>query len=291
MRINPAIRAIIQIVLVSVVLFSCKTPETLTETRLRPMSPSRLLRNVQESAFDYTHFNVRRINLQIDDGESKTSFRAGLQAVKDQQIQITVSKFNIPLGRIQLTPDSILFVNYMERTYISGDYKDLSTLVAFDLDFRAIQTIFSANIFSFFDDDDELRDYESFTDGGLYMIMSENYRKIRKIDEKGKTQKMERMMRRADEDALIVQTFGFDPSLFVLRKMILEDKTNKRTAGLRFDDYTKVGQKYYPGTLIINFTSEEGTTGIDARMSGFSTEHSELTPLRIPDRYQRLYLN
>lgn len=274
-----------------VVLYSCKTVEKAPETRLRPMSPGRLLKNVEESAFDYTHFSVRRINVQIDNGESKTSFRAGMQAIKDNEIQISVTKFNIPLGRISLTPDSIIFINYIERSFIADDYKTLSNFLDFDLDFNAIQAILSGNIFSFFEDDDDLRDYKSYTDRGMYMIQSEKMRKLRKIDERGKVQKMERMMKRMDEDALVIHTFYFDPERFVLRQMILEDKTNDRKAELKFDDYSKVGQKYYPGAIDVSFISEEGKFAIDARMSGFSTERGELTPLKIPDRYQRLYIN
>jgi hypothetical protein len=279
------------ILVLYMILFSCKTAEKVPETRLRPMSPGRLLKNVEESAFDYTHFNVRRVNVQIDDGESKTSFRAGLQAIKDTEIQISVTKFNIPLGRISLTPDSIIFINYIERSFIADDYKALSNFLDFELDFNAIQAILSGNIFSFFEDDDDLRDYKSYTDRGMYMIQSEKIRKLRKIDEKGKVQKMERKMRRMDEDALIVQTFYFDAELFVLRQMILDDKTNTRKAELNFSDFSKVGQKFYPGTIEISFISEEGKFAVDTRMSGFSTEHGELTPLKIPDRYQRLYLN
>jgi len=271
-------------------IYSCKTTEKIPEAKLKPMSPARILKNVAESAFDYTHFSVRRINVVIDDGESKTTFRAGLQAVKDREIQVSVTKFNIPLGRISLTPDSILFVNYIERNYISGDYRALSNLLDFDLDFKAVQAILSGNIFSFFDDDDDLRDYRSTIDQGMYMLQSEKIRKLRKIDEKGKSQKMERIIRRLNEDALVVNTFYFDPNLFVLKKMILEDKTNSRKAQLTFGDYTKVGQKYYPGSLDVTFDSEEGRFGVEARMSGFSTERGELTPVRIPERYQRLYL-
>lgn len=276
--------------LLFIFVWSCKTTEKIPEARLKPMSPARILKNVSESAFDYAYFSVRRVNVVIDDGESKTSFRAGLQAIKDREIQISVTKFNIPLGRISLTPDSILFVNYIERSYISDDYKALSNLFDFDLDFRSVQAILSGNIFSFFDDEDDARDYRSSIDLGMYMLQSEKIRKLRKIDQKGKVQKIERIMRRIDEDALVVNTFYFDPELFVLKKMILEDKTNKRKAQLLFNDYNKVGQKYYPGSIDVSFDSEEGRYRVEARMSGFSTERGELTPVRIPERYQRLYL-
>lgn len=279
------------LLLILSLFYSCKTGEKLTETRLKPISPGRLFKNIEESAFDYNHFSVRRINVQIDTEESKNSFRAAMQAIKDRQILISVSKFNIPLGRISLTPDSVIFINYMERTYLADNYGALSDLLNFDLDFNAMQAILSGNIFSFFDDENELKDYESYSDDGMYIIQSEKMRKLRKIEEKGKVQKAERMLRRSDEDALVIQTFSFDPQLFVLRKMVLEDKTNFRSLNLRFSDYQTVDQKEYPGTIEVNYLSEEAKIRLELKMSGFSTEHGELLPLKIPEKYQPLYLN
>ena len=272
-------------------IYSCKPAETITEMRLRPMSPGRLIRNIEENAFDYSSFHVKRINIQMDDGQSKNSFRATMQAVKDQQILLTVSKFNIPLGRLSLTPDSILFVNYMERTYITDGYGALSDLLNFDLDFYAVQAILSGNIFSFFEDDDELKSYNSYVSDGLYMIQSETMRKLRKISEKGKVQKAERILRRSDEESLVVNTFFFDPKLFVMKRMVLEDKTYSRNLNLQFDDYQKVDQKYYPGSIMLTLENEGEQMRLEMTMSGFSTEHSELLPVRLPDKYQRVYLN
>lgn len=272
-------------------IYSCKPAETITEMRLRPMSPGRLIRNIEENAFDYSSFHVKRINIQMDDGQSKNSFRATMQAVKDQQILLTVSKFNIPLGLLSLTPDSILFVNYMERTYITDGYGALSDLLNFDLDFYAVQAILSGNIFSFFEDDDELRSYNSYVSDGLYMIQSETMRKLRKISEKGKVQKAERILRRSDEESLVVNTFFFDPKLFVMKRMVLEDKTYSRNLNLQFDDYQKVDQKYYPGSIMLTLENEGQQMRLEMTMSGFSTEHSELLPVRLPDKYQRVYLN
>lgn len=270
---------------------SCKPAETVTETRLRPMGAGRLIRNIEDNAFDYSSFHVKRINIQMDDGQSKNSFRATMQAVKDQQILLTVSKFNIPLGRLSLTPDSILFVNYMERTYISDGYSALSDLLNFDLDFYAVQAILSGNIFSFFEDDDDLKTYNSYVSDGLYIIQSETMRKLRKITEKGKAQKAERMIRRNDEESLVVNTFFFDPKLFVMRRMLLEDKTYSRNLNLQFDEYHKVDQKYYPGSIMLTLNNGGEQVRLEMTMSGFSTEHSELLPVRLPDKYQRVYLN
>jgi hypothetical protein len=281
----------ILIIIIYLLLFSCKTSEKVPETRLRPMSPGRLFRTIEDNTFDYSFFSVRRINIQIDDGESSNTFRAGMQAIRDRQILLSVTKFNIPLGRISLTPDSIVFVNYIERTYLSENYEALSNLLNFDLDFWAVQAILSGDILSFFEDDNEYRDYNSNISDGMYTLQSEKMRKLRKITEKGKSQKMERLLRRNEEEALIVNTFYFDPELFVMRRMILEDKTYSRNLVLTFSDHQKVGRKYFPGSIAMVFGSDEEKISLELKMSGFSTEYSELQPIRIPEKYDRLYLN
>jgi hypothetical protein len=284
-------RNILLALFIYALIHSCKPAETVSEMRLRPMSPGRLIRNIEENAFDYSSFNVKRINIMMDDGQSKNSFRATMQAIKDRQILLTVSKFNIPLGRLSLTPDSILFVNYMERTYITDGYSALSDLLNFDLDFYAVQAILSGNIFSFFEDEDELKSYNSYVSDGMYMIQSETMRKLRKIDEKGKVQKAERIIRKNDDESLVVNTFFFDPKLFVMKRMVLEDKTWSRNLNLQFDEYQKVDQKYYPGSIMLTLNNGGEAVRLELSMSGFSTEHSELLPVRLPDKYQRVYIN
>lgn len=284
-------RNILLALFIYAVIHSCKPAETVSEMRLRPMSPGRLIRNIEENAFDYSSFNVKRINIMMDDGQSKNSFRATMHAIKDKQILLTVSKFNIPLGRLSLTPDSILFVNYMERTYMTDGYSALSDLLNFDLDFYAVQAILSGNIFSFFEDEDELKSYNSYVSDGMYMIQSETMRKLRKIDEKGKVQKAERIIRRNDEESLVVNTFFFDPKLFVMKRMVLEDKTWSRNLNLQFNEYQKVDQKYYPGSIMLTLNNGGEAVRLELSMSGFSTEHSELLPVRLPDKYQRVYIN
>lgn len=286
-HIGYIMRAMLFIAIV-VAFQACKSTEKVSEVRIRSMSPSRLLQNIEEQVFDFSHFSVRRINLQIDNGQSKNAFRASMQAIKDEQIQFTITKFNIPLGRMMLTPDSLLFINYVDRTYLADDYSFLSEMLDFDLGFKAIQTILSGNIFSFFENDSDLLDYNTSVEDNLYRIQSEKYRKIRKIDEKGKVQKMERLLRRIDDDAFVINTFYFDPELFVLRKMELNDKTNMRMFALRYDEYQKVNDRYFPGSIDLLVQSEVSSFRVDAKMSGFSTETNDLMPLRVPDRYMRL---
>lgn len=274
-------------VILAAAIFSCKTAEKVAEVKIRPMSPGRLLKKVEENTFDYQRLDIKRINCQIDNGDSKTSFRASLKSIKDRDILLTFSKLNILVGRVLLTPDSVWYVNYLERKYFAGDYSGLSQLFNLDLDFNTIQSIISNRAFTFNEDDD----FESGVEDGMYMLQSEKVKKLSRIGMKGKPQRMERLMKRLDEDALVMQTMFIDPVRFVLRKMQVQDKTNNRQVEFLFNDFEQVNHRDYPTSLDMSFRSPDNFIRLNVKMSGFSTEETDSVTLKIPEKFTQVYLN
>ena len=272
-------------------LYSCKTTEKVTDVRLRPMNPIKLFRKAEENTFDYNQFSIKRINIQVDNGKSKTSFRAGLSAVKDSMVLVSVTKLNILLARIFITPDSVTYVNYFDKSYYKGDYEPVNNLLNFDLEFNTVQAIISANIFTLFDSQKELREYKTWTENGMYVLQSEAVRKLTRMEEKGKTHRMEKFLKRLDEEISVVQTFYFDPLLYVIRKVEVLDKNSPRRVILNFDEYEQVGLKYFPAAVGMVFHSDSVDLQVHARMSGFSVENEERTSIRIPEKYDRIFLN
>mgnify|MGYP001143572075 CR=1 FL=1 len=290
---NPkAITALyLAVIFVFSLLGSCRTVEKVPEARLRPMNAVRLYKKAEDNSFDYYHFTIKKINISLDNGRSKTSFRASIQAVKGEAVLMSVTKLNILLAKVMLTPDSVVYVNYFDKSYYRGSYVPVSEMLKFDLDFNSIQAIISANIFSLFRNEKELRDFKTWNGNGLYVLQSETVRRLTRIEDKGKTQRVERILRRLDEEIPVIQTFYFDPSLFVIRKMEMEDKDSPRKAIIRFNDYEPVGGKYFPTTVEMLFQSDSSAIQVNSKLSGFSTDSGEFVPLRIPEKFERVFLN
>ncbi len=281
----------LSVVLVFGLLVSCRTTEKIPVTKLRPMNSIRLYKKAEENTFDYHYFNIKKINIQYEKGEARTSFRAGFQAVKDSSILISITKLNFLFARVMLTPDSIFYINYYDKTYYTGDYAPVNNLLNFNLNFNTIQAIVAANIFLLFENEKELREFDTWVEDGMYVLQSEDVRKLSRMEDKGKTQRVERFLKRIGEDIHVIQTFYFDPELFTIRKLVMEDQINLQKAELKFNDYEQVGEKYFPSSINMVFQSNTGSLVINTKMSGFSTETGEFIPLRIPDKYQRIYLN
>ena len=272
---------------------SCKTSREITTANVKPIGTSKLLKKVSENSLGYQSFSINRINCQFNSNESKTSFRINIKTIRDEKILASISKLNIPVGRVLLTPDSVIYVNYMERNYFVDDYTFLSDFLNIDLDFATIQSIISNSVFSYRNDEKE-RDFKTFTtsiESGKYVLQSEKERKVFKLETKGKEEKIERRLRRLNDNALILQKMTINPTNFALTNLLIEDKTNNRKMEMNFDDFVKVMNKDYPGSITMSFDSENDNVFLKIRMSGFSTEKLKQINLNIPEKYQQIKVN
>lgn len=271
-------------------LTSCKTTREIPVAVAKPMSTAKLLSNIDENSFNYNDFSIKRINCQYSGNKSKANFKISLKAIKDKQILVAISKLNIPVGRVLLTPDSVKYVNYIDRNYFIDDYSYLSDFLNIDLDFETIQSIISNNAFSYRNDpkNKDFKTFSSSVENGMYLLESEKESKIIRFEEKGKSAKIDRRLKRLNDEALILQKMYFDPGNFALTKLLIEDKTNKRKVEITFQDFVKVEQKDYPGAIDMSFKSPNNEVSMRIRMGGFSTEKIEPLSINIPEKYERI---
>ncbi len=270
---------------------SCRTVRELPVVEAKPISTGKLLKKVEQNSFDYDYFTVKKINCQYASNASKANFKVNLKAQKDRVILVSISKLNIPVGRVLLTPDSVKYVNYIDKNYFLDDYSYLSEVLNIDLDFATIQSILSNNAFSYRNDakDKDFKTFDSYIEEGMYVLQSEKERKVGKMEEN--TEKLERRLKKLDDNALILQKMFFNPANFALSRLQIEDKTNNRLLDLSFDDFEKFKNKDYPGAIDMNFNSPQNTVTLKVRMSGFSAEKIDSFSLNIPEKYEQIRVN
>lgn len=272
-------------------LFSCKTAKVLPHTVAKPISTAKLIRNIESNAFDYKYFSVKRINCQFDNGKTKTSFKASILAEKDKRITIMLSKLNIPVGRLWLTPDSVKFINYLEKNYFLDDYSYLSSMLDMDLDFETVHAIISTNIFAVGGDekrDKDLKEYEIRIDSGLYVLESVKKLKARKVNEKMSDKRQARKARKININAPVHQLVYVDPDNFKIRKIKLEDPVNSRNLNIGFSDFAAVGKQLYPGEIDLHLVSPENFMELKIKLNGFSVEKENDIRFKVPEKYTRI---
>jgi len=272
-------------------LSSCKTTRVVTKAAVvRPMSTSKLIRNIENNSFDYKHLAIKKISCQFDNGKTKTSFKASILAEKDKQIIVMLSKLNIPVGRLWLTPDSVKFINYLEKNYFLDDYSYLSSMLDMDLDFETIHAIVSNNVFSLGDEkrDKEIRDYEAKIDSGMYVLESVKKLKPRKENQKMGERRQARKAQKISSDSPVRQTIYVDPVTYKLRKIKMVDAANSRNLDIDFTDFVPVEKQIYPGEMSLNFNSPESIMQLRIKFAGFSTEKEKEIHFKVPEKYIRI---
>ncbi|GAB1451455.1 hypothetical protein MASR2M47_15110 [Draconibacterium sp.] len=269
---------------------SCKTSREIPKVNVKPIGTAKLLKNVAENSLVYESLSINRINCQFNSNQSRTSFKISLKAIKDTQILASITKLNIPVGRVLLTPDSVVYVNYIDRNYFVDNYTFLSNFLNIDLDFFTIQSIISNSAFSYRNDekDKDFKNFSTSVESGMYVLQSEKERKVIKLEDKGNTVKIDRRLKRLDDNALILQKMSFNPTNFALTKLLIEDKTNNRKMEMNFNEFEKVFNKDYPAAIDMSFISETDNISLKLRMNGISTEKLEPLNLEIPQKYQQI---
>ena len=262
---------------------SCRTARVATTSgeAVRPISTSKLIRNMENNAFDYKHLSIKRINCQFDNGKVSTSFKASIYAEKDEQITLMIHKLNIPMARLWLTPDSVKFINYLENNYFLDDYTYLSSMLNMDLDFETVNAIISNNIFSLRDPKgDANQEYESSVDQGMYVLQS--VRNPRPAEPK-----TPRRVKKENKSTEVRQTMVVDPFTYKLHQLTLEDALKTRSVKAEFSDFMEVGKQLYPGEIFLSLLSPDSNMQMKIKLGNFSLEKERSVRFKVPEKFTR----
>jgi hypothetical protein len=267
--------------------YSCKTTRNIAVPKLKPLNTRTIIKNLNEKPTGFERLSIKKISCQISGTSTNATFRASLKLVKNDKILVSFSKLNIPVGRILLTPDSVIYVNYLDKQYFKGDYTFIAESMNINFDFWDIQAILFNNIFSYYNDpaDINIDDFESFAESGLYVLQSVNNRKLTKLYEKLNSRKADRYLRRKNDDAFIVQSIYIDPDKFNIVKIRIEDSKNNRKAEFDFGEFSAIDGRDYPGAIDMTISTQEEKLAFNVRLNGFSTQEEDDFALKIPERY------
>lgn len=272
-------------------LSSCRTARVVTTSQVvRPMSTGKLIRNIENNAFEYKHLAIKKISCQFDNGKTKTSFKASILAEKNKRITIMLTKLNIPVGRLWLTPDSVKFINYLEKTYVIDDYGYLSSELGIDVNFKIVDAIISNNAFLLPDETNEkdTKGYETSIDSGMYVLETLKKLKSNQSDRKQSTRKLKRKPKKILTDAPVRQALYVDAETYKLRKILVDDSVNSRSMKIEFNEYTPVEKQIYPEDIFVHFLSSDNDMQLRIKLAGFSLDDETEIRFKVPEKYTRI---
>jgi hypothetical protein len=246
------------IVIISLLFSGCKQTEKIAvPKRIKRYSVGKVIKMVNDNALKYETLSVKKFALSLSNDGKISSIRGSYKIRRDSIIQVYAQKLAIPVGKMEVNPDSFKIVYFLDQELFIGKNNYLSKLIGMDLDFGVLQAILSNKLFSFRQDskDKDFREFVTEIEDSMYKISSIRDRKLKRFNKN--EDKLERYRNRMDDLHLIKQDIFIDPDSFVVKRMVFNDLDNNRKAKLEFSNYEKVMNQWFPGLIAIQLTGEK----------------------------------
>ena len=245
-----------------------------------------LKKSIHEYGFDYLYaqltknqlkFNTltARFNLSFEMDKKKTSLRGQLRIQNDSLIWISFSPaLGIEAARVLLRNDSVFFINRLNKSYFTGQYSLIDSLLNTTIDYNMLQSMLVGNDLTQYD----INKYKSSVDGGLYKINIRERRKIKRYLKSGEI-----------ATKVLVQQIWLDPDHFRIRRVDLKENGESIDNNLQvfYDDYVEIDGQLVPSKIYIDINSQK-KIHIDLDFGKTELNQEVSFPFSIPEKYDKM---
>jgi len=203
-----------------------------------------------------------RVQVVYEDEKKQQSVTVSLRMEKDKTIWIKASLIGITLAKVLITPGKVSYYESISNTYFDGDFTLLSNWLGTDIDFEKAQALLlGQSIFS-------LNSSEYTSD-----VFQNKY----KLQPKQQPQNF-------------IHSILLNPENFKVVTETLSQPDNGRLLSVRYADYQKEGNGFYPTDIQINASENDDKTKIDVNYKKIDLNVSVSFPFNIPDGYEEIQL-
>jgi len=269
------------------ILAGCKqTEKVVIEKKVKPVSVRRVVNMVNENELKFNTLSVKKVSLTIDNDGKVNSVRGFYRIRKDSIIQVSAQNLIIPIGKLELNPDSFKAVYHIGKLVMIGSIQKIGDIIGYDIDFQTIQSILSNHMQAIKPDlkENQFKDYVLVVEDNMYKISSIRERKFRRFAANG--EKLERFKQRKDEQHLVKQDIYVDPDIFVVRKEIYHDIETDRIVTIEFSQFKALGEKWFPGNIHVTLTGKE-KVDLQVEISKVSIDDERDFGFTVPIKYKR----
>ncbi len=129
---------------------ACKTKKiiaSLPNTANSPEKKSVMAQLIDADLNFYTYSTKAKTNIKVD--ENNYDITLNIRIKRNDTIWVSASYFGIEVGRVLITPDSIKMLNRPQSQYLAKPFSYLSKYANAEVDFAALQCIFTGNTMAF----------------------------------------------------------------------------------------------------------------------------------------------
>ncbi len=271
------ISKILLFLVISLAIFStsCKSKKHVLKTSIKEYGFSYLYASMLDKQMKFDYLSAK-FTMVYGQGKNTTNLRGQLRIKDDSLIWMSITPaLGIEAARVMLTDDSIKFINRLNKTYFSGKYDLVDSLLNTTIDYSLLQSMFVGNDLTQYD----VKKFKSSVDNGLYRMTIRERRKIRKYIKSGEI-----------ETRVLVQQIWLYPDTYRIARIDIkeqgEDENNKLQ--VYYSNYIDVDGQLFPSKIRIEIISQKSIS-IDLDFNKVLINSPLNFPFKIPSKYEKLF--
>lgn len=207
------------------------------------------------------------------------SFKGQVRIKRDSVIWMSISPgLGVELLRVVLKPDSVFFMNRINKEYYKGSYSVIKKAVNVDFNFTAIQSVL-LNEFILYPFN--VTDTVAFLNA---MDISRHQKSIKLQSHKDKEVKKE--LKKSTNPNLIYLKYVLDAASKKMAEIDLRDYKYSRNLKLSYSNYDTTKAFLVPEDLIMNFSEGESYVNYNMHYSKIQFDKKVSCPFNIPSKYK-----
>jgi hypothetical protein len=260
--------------LLLVILFlgaSCRTTRKAIREPLKDFGADYLFTQLKRNELKFDWFTAK-FSLDLSIEKKNTSFSGQIRMKKDSVIWVSFSPvLGIELARLLVTTDSVKFLNRMNSTYFTGDYRLVNEFLQTNVDYDVLQSILLGNDLTYY----ENGNFRTSLDNDAYHLVTAGRQKLKKF-----------IRNEQDAERIYIQNIFIDPQTFKITQMKIKEirKENKKLDAA-YSDFCQLDGQLFPCRIDYDLSAE---TPVKAAVvySRISIRDTLTFPFRIPRDYK-----
>lgn len=226
-----------------------ETKQIVKPRELKQINVAYLYDSINYYYGDYTTFSTK-FTAQVTNPKPVT-IKGVMKIKRDSIIWISISPaLNLEAVRCVFTPDSVMFVNRIDKTYYQGNYEVISKLAGISLNYQTIQSVL-LNELIFYPFESKIDTLELFK---TYNVS----KKKNDVELKNYSYKERRQMAGKKFDTLVTtQSLVVGSDNFRIHNIEIEDQTKNMKAEIKYSMYNQIGTINFPNFLTFEVKSHK----------------------------------
>ena len=270
-------KGLLLLLIISLTIFStsCKSKKHILKTSIKEHGFSYLYAKMLDNQMEFDYLSAK-FTLVYGQDKNTTNLRGQLRIKKDSLIWMSITPaLGIEAARVMLTNDSIKFINRLNKTYFSGKYNLVDSLLKTTIDYSLLQSMLVGNDLTQYD----VNKFRSSVDNGLYRMTIRERRKIRKYIKLGEI-----------DTRVLVQQIWLYPDTYRIARIDVKEQGKDENSKLQvyYNNYIEVDGQLFPSNIRIDITSQKSIS-IDLDFNKTTINKPLNFPFRIPSKYEKLF--